>query len=123
MAGICRALAIKDSRLGNIGQTPGDFDSTLGTMPLNKWTTLVATWLQGASGVTYMDGMAGLSRSCLNGVGSNTDELLVIGGRGPEDYGHNPTDLDVSHFQVYDKILTAAEVKQLVESFDCSARV
>merc|ERR1719210_3180231 len=114
--GWSRALAVSDSRLGGLGQTPGTFDSGLGKVPIKQWFILVGVWTQNGHCQTWLNGKAGKERTCRNGEKDGGDDQIVIGGRGGKDAGHNPPDMDVSHAFVYDKALSDDEIQHLVQS-------
>lgn len=110
--GWSRALAISDSRLGYIGSTPGNFDSTLGRVTPNKWHILAGTWTQNGSCRTWLDSVPGAERTCSNGDGSS-NESLIIGGRQLFDDGHNPGSIDISHALVYRRALDQKDITRV----------
>merc|ERR1719336_321029 len=63
--GWSRALAVSDSRLGGLGQTPGTFDSGLGKVPIKEW----------------FNGQPGKERTCSNGERDGHADQIAIGGR------------------------------------------
>merc|ERR1719210_511934 len=100
--GWSRAVVVSDGRLGGLGQTPGPFDSGLGTVPIKEWFTLIGVWTQKGHCQTWFNGQPGKERTCSNGERAGGDDQIAIGGRISEDAGHNPPDMDVSHALVYD---------------------
>jgi hypothetical protein len=108
--GWSRALTISDYRLGHVGQTPGHFESGLGSFPTDSWQVLVGTWTQGGACQTFLQGTSGNSRSCSNGGGTDSNEKLIIGGRGETDGNHNPQSIDVSDVLVFNRVLNTDEI-------------
>lgn len=114
--GWSRALAISDSRLGYIGNTPGNFDSTLDHVEADTWHVLAGTWTQGGSCRSWLDGVAGAARTCSNGDGSSGEERIIIGGRQETDSGHNPSSIDISHALVYDTVLGQSDISEVTNA-------
>merc|ERR1719510_609267 len=112
--GWSRALAFSDDRLGYVGQTPGEFDSQLGQIKINEWNVIIGTWTQGGNCQTWLNGLAGASRTCRNGEGDSQQEELIVGGRSVFDGIHNPNSIDISHALVYDRELTNEEVHKII---------
>jgi len=108
--GWSRALTISDYRLGHVGQTPGHFQSGLGSFPTDTWQVLVGTWTQGGACQTFLQGTSGNPRTCSNGAGTVSNEKLIIGGRGETDAGHNPGSIDISDVLVFNRILNTDEI-------------
>merc|ERR1711963_353260 len=108
--GWSRALTISDYRLGHVGQTPGHFQSGLGSFPTDTWQVLVGTWTQGGACQTFLQGTSGNPRTCRNGAGTDSNEKLIIGGRGETDAGHNPDSIDISDVLVFNRILNTDEI-------------
>merc|ERR1712198_13641 len=108
--GWSRALTISDYRLGHVGQTPGHFQSGLGSLPTDSWQVLVGTWTQGGACQTFLQGTSGNPRTCSNGAGTDSNEKLIIGGRGETDAGHNPDSIDISDVLVFNRILNTDEI-------------
>jgi len=107
--GWSRALTISDDRLGHVGQTPGHFQSGLGSFPTDTWQVLVGTWTQGGACQTFLQGTSGNPRTCSNGAGTVSNEKLIIGGRGETD-AHNPGSIDISDVLVFNRILNTDEI-------------
>ena len=62
----------------------------------------------------YMNGVQGaVHTSTANGEGSDTSEVLNIGGRQNNDGSHNPAGLAISDVRVYNRALTSVEVATL----------
>merc|ERR1719245_52700 len=108
--GWSRALTISDYRLGHVGQTPGHFQSGLGSFPTDSWQVLVGTWTQGGACQTFLQGTSGNSRSCSNERGTDSSEKLIIGGRGETDGNHNPQSIDISDVLVFNRVLNTDEI-------------
>merc|ERR1719499_269163 len=108
--GWSRALTISDYRLGHVGQTPGHFQPGLGSFPTDTWQVLVGTWTQGGACQTFLQGTSGNPRTCSNGAGTDSNEKLIIGGRGETDAGHNPDSIDISDVLVFNRILNTDEI-------------
>merc|ERR1719204_2225506 len=109
--GWSRALTISDYRLGTVGQTPGYFGSGLGSFLTDSWQVLVGTWTQGGACRTILQGTSGNTRICSNGAGNDSNEKLIIGGRGETDAGHNPGSIDISDVLVFNRVLNNDEIK------------
>merc|ERR550534_2562987 len=107
--GWSRALTISDDRLGHVGQTPGHFQSGLGSFPTETWQVLVGTWTQGGACQTFLQGTSGNPRTCSNVAGTVSNEKLIIGGRGETD-AHNPGSIDISDVLVFNRILNTDEI-------------
>eukprot|EP00493_Phyllostaurus_siculus_P020685 UN21010 len=107
--GWSRALTISDDRLGHVWQTPGHFQSGLGSFPTDTWQVLVGTWTQGGACQTFLQGTSGNPRTCSNGAGTVSNEKLIIGGRGETD-AHNPGSIDISDVLVFNRILNTDEI-------------
>ena len=121
--GWSRAIAITDDRLGYVGQTPGTFDSTLGQISVGSWSILVGTYTQSGNCQTWLNGKSGKARSCSNGSGSNSNEVLIIGGRDITDGTHNPETIDISHAFVYDRAMNQADVDEIETILSGKCRV
>lgn len=112
--GWSRSVTISDGRLGGTGVTPGGYNSGMGNLALNQWSHVVGVWSgRGGPCAIYNNGRK-YSRSCSNGQGSNGAEKFIIGGRGPNDSGHNPKVM-MTNVLVYSVALTDAEVKKLYD--------
>jgi len=110
--GWSRSVTISDGRLGGTGVTPGGYNSGLGNLPLNKWSHLVGVWTKRGGTCYIYANKQKYSRSCSSGQGSNGNEKFIIGGRGPNDGGHNPKVL-MTDVAVWNRALTEAEVVTL----------
>ena len=111
--GWSRAIAISDSRLGKVGQTPGHFEPGLGTIEPGSWNVLIGTWTQGGICQTWLNGVPGKTRTCQNGDNQSGNSVLIIGGRGVTDGGHNPPMIDISHALVYERVIANDEIKKI----------
>ena len=117
-----RAIAISDSRLGHVGQTPGSFDSRLGKIKVGSWNTLIGTWKQNGKCQTWLNGVAGKERTCRNGDSSSMRSLLIIGGRGVSDGGHNPKKIDIAYALVYNRVISQDDIGQIQNALSGPSR-
>ena len=111
--GWSRAIAISDHRLGNVGQTPGTFNSGLGSISPGVWNVLIGSWTQNGNCQTWLNGVPGKTRTCQNGDSQSGNSDLIIGGRGVTDGGHNPPMIDISHALVYERVIAKDEIKKI----------
>ena len=114
--GESRALAINDSELGGLGQTPTGWDPGLREFPIGSWNVLIGVWTQNGTCRTYLNRGGGRPRRCVNGEGTTPGELLIIGGRNITDGRHNPSNIDISHAIVYNRPLTPSEIRRIVDA-------
>jgi len=110
--GWSRSVAISDWRLGGTGVTPGNYNSGIGNLPIGQWSHVVGVWSKNGGPCSIYANTVKYSRTCSNGQGSNSAEKLIIGGRGPNDGGHNPKVL-ITDIAIFKKALSDDEVKKL----------
>ena len=70
-------MTINDDRLGYVGQTPGRSNSGLGQLPTGEWNVVVGVWNEDGSCQTWLNGVAGNSRTCSNGSGNDENEVNI----------------------------------------------
>merc|ERR1711963_823053 len=114
------AVTISDSRVGTVGQTPGWFTSGLGSFPTDSWQVLIGTWTQGGECQTFLQGTSGNSRICRNGAGTDSNEKLIIGGRGESDSNHNPGAIDISDVLVFNRALNTDEINFITSTLSAT---
>ena len=114
--GWSRSITINDGRLsrtrGVSATVGGGWANTLPKPPVNQWFHVVATWNQNVQTCVYLNGKKGQCTKATNGRHPSAKETLIIGGRGPNDGGHNPSVM-VRNAEVYSKILSQNEVSGL----------
>merc|ERR1712216_506150 len=100
--GWSRAVTLNDYRLGHVSVTTSQYwDSQLGQAPIGEWIHVAGVW--------YGDGTATTN----NGKSAySNEELLIIGGRAPNDPAHNSA-LLVSDVCVFGRALGDEEVRVL----------
>jgi hypothetical protein len=114
--GWSRSITLNDHRLsktaGVSATIGGGWANTLPKPPVGKWFHVVASWDQGKQTCVYLNGKKGQCAKAGNGRHGQTTETLIIGGRGPNDRGHNPS-IKVAGVMVFDKVVTHTEVTGL----------
>ena len=119
--GWSRALTLSDTRMGaGPAITPGGFNYGTQRQPTDTWFHLVGAFEQGKPSTVYVDGVSGNVRTGRNGVGTNVGEMLVIGGRGPNDGAHNMHYVSIASVRVYTRRLQDADAKALKKG-ECAA--
>ena len=101
--GWSQAITLNDGRLSATTSVSivigGGWSATLPKPTPGKWFFTAATWHQGSQSCVSMDGSA---KQCNNrdqtGKHPSTPEKLVIGGRGPNDFGPSQPSASKSSF-------------------------
>ena len=114
--GWSRAVTLNDARLSStagVSITVGrNWHNSLPKPPVGSWFHVVATWQQGGTACAYLNGVEGLCHSSATNGQSTVTEKLILGGRGPNDSGHNPS-IMVNDVRVYADVLSPQSVKAL----------
>ena len=117
--GWSRSITINDHRLsrtaGVSATVGGGWRNTLPKPPVGKWFHVVASWNQGRQTCVYLNGKKGQCTKAGNGKHASRKETLIIGGRGPNDRGHNPSVI-INTVQVYKSILSQSDVTALFKA-------
>lgn len=113
--GWSRAVTLNDYRLGHISVTTSRFwDAELGPAPIGEWLHVAGVWHSDGSATVYLNGVRGGTAAVTNNGKSAycSEELLLIGGRAPNDSAHNSAML-VSDVCIFGRALRDEEVQVL----------